>query len=115
MPLDEATFSKDLTNCITDARPVKVRHRGRELNAWQVTADDMLQVVDGGISDDMTTSLILNFDELKGILPLAMDDVHVLINKEWVRFQIRSVPDRFHAGISPIYQIYLQSPHKGVT
>jgi len=115
MPLDEATFSKDLTNCIADSRPIRVRHKGREFNAWQVTADDAFRAVEGGIVDDMTTSVIVNQSELGKILPQSMDDMDLFLYDKWVRFQVQSAPDRFHGGISPIYQIYLQSPQKGIS
>lgn len=113
MPLDPETFSRDLTNCLADA-PAYGRHRGRKITLHVSTADDIFRAIENGIEDDMAITVIANANDFGNILPRSMDDFEILVNKKWVKFQIRNAPDYYHAGISPIYQLHLQSPHKGI-
>ena len=69
--------------------------------------------MDSGLRDTMSIQIIAVKGDFGDRLPKSMDDLEVLVNGRWQRFQIRSVPDYFDP-LSPTFTINLQSPEKGI-
>jgi hypothetical protein len=110
--LDYATFTNDLRNCIATF-PVKARHQGREFDVRVLSTTDVITAVEGGTLDNMTMSVVAARDDFGDILPKSMDDFYVLVQDDWVLFQVRDVPDFYDPRVH-ILQVNLQSPQKGI-
>jgi len=110
--VDIDVLARNLSDCIQQF-PVKARHKNRQMDVKLNSTQDLIQTLEGATRDSMTITLIASKNSFGNQPPKSMDDLDLLVNNKWVRFQIRDVPDYFDP-LSPGYTINLQSPQKGI-
>ena len=111
MPIDPSVIKRDARSNIADW-PATIRHNQREIIVHCNATSDVSTVLDGGLLDEMSLTLIAISDDFGDALPQPRDLVELqLKNGTWREFEITSVPDLYDPN-SPTIQLVIGNPAK---
>jgi hypothetical protein len=111
MAIDTSVLKRDAQANIADW-PATIRHHAREITVHCNAGSDISDVLEGGLLDDMSITLVAISDDFGGDLPQPRDLLELqLKDGSWQEFEIQRVPDLYDPN-SPTIQLVIGNPAK---